>query len=69
MARPFPLNPKHPERICWGCDRYCAASALACGNGSGRTMHPAESQGEDWYVAWGIEPEPGRPSQAKIPTA
>jgi len=24
MAKPFPLNPKHPERICWGCDKYCA---------------------------------------------
>ncbi|WP_251278732.1 DUF3079 domain-containing protein, partial [Enterobacter hormaechei] len=25
MAKPIPLHPKHPERICWGCDRYCAA--------------------------------------------
>ncbi|MGN6661313.1 MAG: DUF3079 domain-containing protein, partial [Achromobacter mucicolens] len=23
MAKKFPLHPKHPERICWGCDRYC----------------------------------------------
>ncbi|WP_245626236.1 DUF1203 domain-containing protein [Stenotrophomonas humi] len=66
MAKPFPLKPKHPERICWGCDRYCATDALACGNGSGRTQHPVETQGEDWYVAWGIEPEPDRPSHAKL---
>lgn len=66
MAKPFPLNPKHPERICWGCDRYCATDALACGNGSGRTQHPVEYQGEDWYVAWGIEPEPGRPGRAAL---
>ncbi|MGE8279668.1 MAG: DUF3079 domain-containing protein [Stenotrophomonas sp.] len=65
VAKPFPLNPKHPERICWGCDRYCATDALACGNGSDRTQHPVEYQGEDWYLAWGIEPEPDRPGQAK----
>ncbi|MBQ1657017.1 MAG: DUF3079 domain-containing protein, partial [Rhodocyclaceae bacterium] len=21
MAKKFPLHPKHPERICWGCDK------------------------------------------------
>jgi len=42
------LHPKHPERICWGCDRYCAAAALVCGNGAVRTPHPAELFGEDW---------------------
>ncbi|WP_442107712.1 DUF3079 domain-containing protein [Pseudomonas sp. NUPR-001] len=50
MAKPFPVNPKHPERICWGCDRYCAANALACGNGAERTLHPAELFGEDWNM-------------------
>lgn len=57
MAKNFPLNPKHPERICWGCDRYCPAESLGCGNGSGRTQHPAELIGEDWYTFgdWGIE--------------
>jgi hypothetical protein len=69
MAKPFPLHPKHPERICWGCDRYCPNDALACGNGSGRTMHPIETQGEDWYLAWGIEPEPERPKQARLPAS
>lgn len=48
MAKKFPLNPSHPERICWGCDLYCPAKALACGNGSERTQHPAELFGEDW---------------------
>jgi len=52
MAKPFPLHPKHPERICWGCDRYCAAAD--------RTMHPAEMLGDDWYEHgdWGLGPEP-----------
>lgn len=55
MPKKFPLHPKHPERICWGCDRYCAADALVCGNGTDRTQHPAELFGDDWY-AWGLEP-------------
>lgn len=49
VAKKFPLNPPHPERICWGCDRYCPADSLACGNGAGRTQHPAEMMGDDWY--------------------
>ncbi len=55
MAKRFPLNPKHPERICWGCDKYCPAGDLACGNGTDRVQHPAELFGEDWYE-WGLEP-------------
>jgi Protein of unknown function (DUF3079) len=43
-----PLHPKRPENVCWGCDRYCPADALACGNGTIRTPHPAELFGEDW---------------------
>jgi len=59
MAKKFPLHPKHPERICWGCDRYCSTDSMACGNGSGRTMHPAETLGEDWYTVgdWGFDEE------------
>lgn len=58
MAKRFLLHPKHPERICWGCDRYWPAGSLACGSGTDRTMHPAEAFGEDWYTRgdWGIEP-------------
>lgn len=60
MAKKFPLHPKHPERICWGCDKYCPAKDLQCGNGSGRTQHPAEMLGDDWYQwgDWGIEDAP-----------
>ncbi|WP_248917871.1 DUF3079 domain-containing protein [Pseudomonas entomophila] len=50
MAKKFPVNPSHPERICWGCDLYCPAKALACGNGAERTLHPAELFGEDWHL-------------------
>jgi len=45
----IPLKPKHADRICWGCDKYCPADDLACGNGTIRTLHPAELFGEDWY--------------------
>lgn len=48
MTKKFPSNPPNPHRICWGCDKYCPADALACGNGSERTQHPAELFGEDW---------------------
>ena len=46
-----PLLPKHPERICWGCEKLCPAADLACGNGTIRTPHPMELFGEDW-VRW-----------------
>jgi len=42
------FHPKHPERICWGCDRYCPADNLSCGNGTIRTPHPIELLGDDW---------------------
>ena len=48
MPRKLPLNPGHPERICWGCERYCSADDLRCGNGTIRTPHPAELFGPDW---------------------
>ncbi len=47
MAK-IPLKPVHPERICWGCDKYCPADDLRCGNGTVRTMHPIELFGDDW---------------------
>jgi len=52
--RKIALNPKHPERICWGCDRYCSADDLRCGNGTIRTQHPVELFGEDW-VEWELD--------------
>lgn len=54
MAKRFPIHPAHPERTCWGCDRYCPAGDLACGNGSERTPHPAEVCGDDW-LDWGLD--------------
>lgn len=56
MSKKFPLNPARPELICWGCDRYCPAHAMACGNGSDRTQHPAELFGPDW-AEW-VPPSP-----------
>lgn len=44
----FPKYPKHPERICWGCDKFCPANAMECGNGQDRAQHPIEMFGEDW---------------------
>ena len=52
MAKKFPVRPLHPERICWGCDKYCPADAMACGNGSVPTPHPSELFGDDW-MEWG----------------
>ncbi|NLD09900.1 MAG: DUF3079 domain-containing protein [Xanthomonadaceae bacterium] len=45
----FPLKPKHPERVCWGCEKYCPTGRMLCGNGSDRSQHPIEIIGEDWY--------------------
>lgn len=53
MAK-IPLNPKNPERVCWGCDKYCPADSLACGNGTIRTQHPVELFGEDW-LEWEVD--------------
>lgn len=48
MSKKFPISPRNPHRICWGCDRYCPADSLACGNGSERTQHPIELFGDGW---------------------
>lgn len=47
-VKKFPIHPKHPERICWGCDKYCSVNDLGCGNGAERTQHPSELFGDDW---------------------
>ena len=47
--QPFPIHPVHPERICWGCDKFCPADDLRCGNGTIRAPHPVELFGEDWW--------------------
>ena len=48
MAK-FPIYPKNPERICWGCEKFCPADDMCCGNGTIRTPHPCELMGGDWY--------------------
>lgn len=55
MAKKFPIHPAHPERNCWGCDRYCAADQMICGNGTERTQHPIELFGEGWELD-GLDP-------------
>lgn len=47
-GKKVPLHPSRPERVCWGCDKYCPADDLACGNGTIRTPHPVELFGDDW---------------------
>lgn len=67
MAKIFPIHPRHPERVCWGCDKYCPVGSLACGNGSERTQHPSELFGADWN-AWGLD-APAPPTQALVKPA
>ena len=43
-----------PPPTPWGCDLYCPANDMRCGNGSDRTPHPAELFGEYWAQS-GIE--------------
>ncbi|MFO1427548.1 MAG: DUF3079 domain-containing protein [Steroidobacteraceae bacterium] len=61
MNKRFPSHPRHPERICWGCDRYCAADDLRCGNGTERAQHPVELYGEDWQD-FGLDAPPSAPA-------
>jgi hypothetical protein len=55
MAKRFPAAPAHPERNCWGCEHYCAAQDMRCGNGSDRTQHPIEVLGAEWMKQAGYE--------------
>ncbi|UCU97430.1 DUF3079 domain-containing protein [Acidovorax radicis] len=66
-TKKFPNAPQHPERICWGCDLYCAANDLRCGNGSDRTPHPAELFGDDW-AEWGISENTGAATAPAVGT-
>ena len=56
------LNPKHPERICWGCDKLCPANDLRCGNGTIRTQHPVELFGDNW-MEWELDDQGSEPEQ------
>lgn len=56
MTRKIPIHPGHPERICWGCEHFCPAEAMRCGNGTERAQHPLELFGEDW-MRFGLDAE------------
>jgi hypothetical protein len=62
----IPIRPPHPERICWGCDKFCPAEDLGCANGSIRTPHPCELFGDDW-LEWSRERtrRPGSPPTSR----
>ena len=59
MAKKFPIHPKNPERICWGCEKYCTAADLQCGNGCERIQHPIETD------ELGLKPAPAAAPSAK----
>jgi hypothetical protein len=65
VVKKFPIHPAHPERICWGCEKYCPADAMMCGNGSIATLHPSELFGEDW-MTWGMDAR--APASSETPT-
>lgn len=67
MAKIFPLRPAKPELICWGCDRYCPANSMICGNGSDRSQHPYELFGEGWE-SFGLNAQ-DQPPAAPAPAA
>ncbi|NVD71864.1 DUF3079 domain-containing protein [Duganella sp. BJB488] len=69
MAKIFPIRPAKPELICWGCDRYCPADNMICGNGSDRTQHPVELFGEGWET-FGLNAQDVQPAdEPKQPPA
>ncbi len=66
MKQPkLPTKPKHPERLCWGCEKLCPANDLRCGNGTIRTQHPAELFGEDW-MDWELQSRGRNPESAHV---
>jgi hypothetical protein len=61
-----PLYPKHPERICWGCEKYCSADHLNCRET--RVEHPVELFGIDWLDAEeAIPPSPVQAAKSGSP--
>ena len=67
MAKKFPLHPKHPERICWGCDRYCPTDSLACGNGSPHHA-PRRTAGRGLVYGgdWGFDDDEIKPQEQVV---
>lgn len=66
-AKRFPIVPARPERICWGCDLYCPADDLRCGNGSDRTQHPVELMGAEWFREPGFEDLAESEGEQRVP--
>jgi hypothetical protein len=62
------LKPRSPERICWGCEKYCPADDLACGNGTIRTPHPVELFGDDWVEWVASKQKTGEAAEADDPS-
>jgi hypothetical protein len=62
----LPVQPSRPERVCWGCDKYCPASDLACGNGTIRTPHPCELFGDDWLDWFNRRPASRRDLESPV---
>ena len=56
-----PTHPKHPERVCWGCEKYCPVGHLNCRET--RVEHPIELFGEDWMEE---EPNPHANSEEQL---
>ncbi len=48
------IYPKHPERVCWGCEKLCPANHLMCRET--RAAHPVELFGDDWWEASNTQP-------------
>ena len=65
-VKKFPKAPAHPERVCRGCNLYCPAKDMRCGNGSDRTQHPAELFGDDWDQ-WGLDADEALAASAPAP--
>lgn len=66
MAKIFPIHPARPELVCWGCDHYCPANNMMCGNGADRTQHPAELFGPEW-ASFGLDAPQAAPLPATAP--
>ena len=68
IAQPEPVVAS-PEAPVDYRDRYCAADALMCGNGTVATLHPSELFGEDW-MSWGLaarkDEEPAEPPPRQV---
>ena len=68
MAKKFPIFPKNPERICWGCDKYCKEDALQCGRDWYKKGDWSNLLSEEQQIELGLKeaPKPAKP-HIKLP--